>query len=240
MTALSPTERIFVALDTTDLTRAAGLVEVLAGKVGGFKIGKEFFTANGPDGVGAVLRGEPLFLDLKWHDIPNTVAGAVRAAMAMHPRIINVHAAGGPAMMAAAAEACREAAEDHAVERPLLLAVTVLTSLDEHDLGAVGQIGPVPAQVVRLAKLAQEQGCDGVVCSPQEIGLLREEIGPDFKLLTPGIRPSWAAAGDQKRIMTPSEAVHCGADFLVIGRPITAAANPAEAAEKIAEELAAA
>ena len=210
MNQLSPTERIFVALDTTDLTRAAGLVEALAGKVGGFK----------------------------FHDIPNTVAGAVRAAMAMHPRIINVHAAGGPAMLAAAAQACREAAEDHEIERPLLLAVTVLTSLDEKDLAAIGQIGPVPAQVVRLAKLAQEQGCDGVVCSPQEIGLLREEIGEDLKLLTPGIRPAWAASGDQKRIMTPSDAVHCGADYLVIGRPITGAPNPAEAAERIAEELA--
>ena len=141
-------------------------------------------------------------------------------------------------MMAAAAEACREAAEDHEIERPLLLAVTVLTSMDETDLGAAGQIGPVPAQVVRLAKLAREQGLDGVVCSPQEIGLLREEIGSDFTLLTPGIRPAWAATDDQKRIMTPSEAVECGADYLVIGRPITGAPNPGEAARKIAEELA--
>lgn len=230
---------ILVALDTVDLARAGALVQTLSGLVGGVKIGKEFFASHGPDGVRAVARGQPLFLDLKFHDIPNTVAGAVRAACRLEPLMLNVHAGGGRAMLEAAAEAAREAAEDHEVPRPLVIGVTVLTSLDEEDLAEVGQQGPVVEQVRRLAALAQACGLDGVVCSPREIEVLRADCGDDFRLVVPGIRPDWAAAGDQKRIMTPAEALSLGADYLVIGRPITAAADPAAAARRIADELAA-
>ncbi len=234
---LSPRERIFVGLDTPDIDKAARIAKSLVGTVGGVKIGKELFTAQGPDGVRVAAGGAPLFLDLKFHDIPNTVAGAIRAAVHLRPRIVNVHASGGRAMMMAAAEAAREAAEDLGVERPRVIAVTVLTSLDAADLEEVGQMGPPEAQVERLARLAQASGLDGVVCSPREIARLREACGPDFLLVVPGIRPSWAAAGDQKRIMTPAEAVAAGADHIVIGRPITAAEDPLDAARRIVAEL---
>jgi orotidine-5'-phosphate decarboxylase len=230
-------DRLFVALDTTDLERAARLARELAGRVGGLKVGKEFFTAHGPDGLRAAVGGEPLFLDLKFHDIPNTVAGAVRAAMRLSPRILNVHASGGRAMMEAARDALREGADDAGVEPPWLVAVTVLTSLDDADLAAVGQQGPAAEQVVRLARLAQDCGLDGVVCGPREIAPLRAACSPDFKLVVPGIRPAWAASGDQKRVMTPKAAVAAGADVIVVGRPITAAEDPLDAAEKIVAEL---
>lgn len=237
MTAIDPKDRVFVALDTQDLGRAAGLARALAGIVGGVKLGKEFFTAQGPDGVRAVAGGERLFLDLKFHDIPNTVAGAVRAAVHLRPAFLNVHAAGGRAMMQAAAEAAREAAEDAETPRPLVLGVTVLTSLDDDDLAAVGQLGPAGEQVIRLARLAQASGLDGVVCSAREIAALRQACGPDFRLMVPGIRPAWAAQGDQKRVATPARAVAAGADYLVIGRPITGADDPAAAARRIVDEL---
>lgn len=237
MTAIEPKDRIFAALDTQDLGRAAGLARALAGSVGGVKLGKEFFTAQGPDGVRAVAGGERLFLDLKFHDIPNTVAGAVRAAAHLRPAFVNVHTAGGRAMMQAAAEAAREAAEDTEAPRPLVLGVTVLTSLDDEDLATVGQLGPAGEQVVRLARLAQASGLDGVVCSAREIAALRQACGADFVLMVPGIRPAWAAAGDQKRVMTPAQAVAAGADYLVIGRPITGADDPAAAARRIVGEL---
>lgn len=229
-----PTDRIFVALDTTDTGRAIGLASSLVGKVGGVKVGKEFFTANGPDGVREVSAvGMPVFIDLKWHDIPNTVAGAVRASLALSPAIVNVHATGGSTMMKAAVDAAAEAGEN----RPLVLAVTVLTSMDESDLQATGVNDSAADQVVRLAKLAQYSGIDGVVCSAMEISALRAACGPDFKLLVPGIRPTWAVTGDQKRVMTPSEAVERGADYLVIGRPITGSEDPVEAAGRISAEL---
>ena len=228
---------VFVALDTQDLARAAALARDLSGAVGGLKIGKEFFTAQGPDGVRAAVAGERLFLDLKFHDIPNTVAGAVRAAVHLRPFMLTVHASGGPAMLAAAAEAAREAAEDAEIARPLILGVTVLTSLDDADLAAVGQRAPASEQVRRLALLARDSGCDGAICSPHEIVALRAACGPDFTLVVPGIRPAWAATGDQKRVMTPAEALSAGADYLVIGRPIAAAEQPLEAARRIAAEL---
>lgn len=227
-------ERVYVALDTTDVTDAARLAGDVAGAVGGVKLGKEFFTANGPEGVRAVSTSDqPLFLDLKFHDIPNTVAGAVRAALPLKPALLNVHAGGGAAMMRAAAEAAATAG----AQRPAMLAVTVLTSMGSDDLTEVGIDGTPREHVVRLAKLAQASGMDGVVCSGAEIADLRAACGPDFKLVVPGIRPGWAVAGDQKRIMTPRDAVDTGADVLVIGRPITQADDPGAAAARIAEEL---
>ena len=239
MTSIPPKDRLFVALDTPNLGKAAGLAQALAGQVGGLKIGKEFFAAQGPDGVRAVAGGEPLVLDVKFHDIPNTVAGAIRAVVHLRPFMVNVHASGGRAMMQAAGEAAREAAEDLEVTRPLVLGVTVLTSLDDDDLDAVGQRGPASDQTVRLANLARDSGLDGVICSPREIAALRTACGSDFLLVVPGIRPTWAAADDQKRIMTPAEALDAGADYLVVGRPITAAADPVAAARRLVEELSA-
>lgn len=231
---MKPTDRIFVALDTTSVDEAVALAERLRGLVGGVKLGKEFFTANGPQGVArAAARGMPLFLDLKFHDIPNTVAGAVKASLPLRPFLLDVHAAGGGAMMRAAAEAARSAG----AERPLMLAVTVLTSMGPEDLAEIGVAGAVQDQVVRLATLARDSGMDGVVCSAREIGPLRAALGPGFKLVVPGIRPAWAATGDQKRVMTPKEAVDLGADYLVIGRPITGDPDPVAAAKRIAEEL---
>ncbi|OHC73793.1 MAG: orotidine 5'-phosphate decarboxylase [Rhodospirillales bacterium RIFCSPLOWO2_12_FULL_58_28] len=237
MTVTSSGGRVFVALDTVDVGRAAALAGRLKGVVGGVKLGKEFFTANGPQGVERVsAAGLPVFLDLKFHDIPNTVAGAVRAALALKPFMLNVHASGGAAMMRAAVDAAAEAGDD----RPLMLAVTVLTSLDADDLKATGVAGAVSEQAARLASLAEDCGMDGVVCSAFEAGMLRQRLGPDFKLVVPGVRPVWASADDQKRIMTPAEAVNAGADYLVVGRPITGAVDPVKAAEKIAAELASA
>jgi orotidine-5'-phosphate decarboxylase len=230
--------RIFCALDMTDRDGAAALAARLAGTVGGIKLGLEFFGANGPAGVEAVkAAGLPTFLDLKFHDIPNTVAGAVRAAIHVRPFMLTVHASGGPAMMQAAADAAREAAEDTDVPRPLIIGVTVLTSMDEADLKAVGQQGPVVDQAKRLAALAQASGLDGVVCSPREVAVMRALCGPDFTLVVPGIRPAWSAAGDQKRVMTPAQALAAGADFLVIGRPITGQPDPVAAARRIAAEI---
>jgi len=231
---MDPRERILVALDTTDVDRAKALALTLKGHVGGIKIGKEFFTAHGPQGVREVAGdGQPLFLDLKFHDIPNTVAGAIRSALRLKPLILNVHAAGGVAMMKAAAEAASEAG----AARPLLIAVTVLTSLSDEDLADIGVNANTAEQVARLARLAQASGLDGVVCSPREIELVRQACGAEFKTVVPGIRPEWAAVGDQKRIMTPRQAVDSGADYLVIGRPITGADDPVAAAERIGEEL---
>ncbi|MDD9914424.1 MAG: orotidine-5'-phosphate decarboxylase [Rhodospirillaceae bacterium] len=233
-----PTDRILVCLDTTDVEEARSLARRLKGSVGGAKLGLEFFTANGAGGVRAIGKaGMPLFLDLKFHDIPNTVAGAVRAAIKLRPRIMTIHAGGGPAMMRAAAEAATEAAKEQNVKRPLIVGVTVLTSLDTDDLTAVGQNGPPADQVVRLAQLAKESDLDGVVCSPKEAALVRQACGPDFKLVVPGIRPSLSLSGDQKRTAGPADAVNAGADYLVIGRPITRAPDPAAAARAMAAAL---
>ena len=229
---MKPSERFFVALDTTDLDRALALGRGLKGFIGGVKVGKEFFTALGPAGVGALGElGLPVFLDLKFHDIPATVAGAVRAALALKPFIINVHASGGAEMMRAAVEAA------DGPDRPLVVAVTVLTSLADEDLAATGVAGDAAAQVLRLAQLAKRSGLDGVVCSAREAEALRAALGDDFTLAGPGLRPQWAADDAQKRIVTPAEAGAKGADYLVIGRPITAADDPADAARRIAAEL---
>lgn len=230
---------ILVAIDTQEVERARELARSLTGAVGGIKLGLEFFNANGPSGVAEVAGGRgDLFLDLKYHDIPNTVAGAVRAAMKLQPMILNVHAGGGPAMMKAALEAAETESARLGCACPKLIAVTVLTSMDDEDLSAVGQQGPAAQQVVRLAKLTQDCGLDGVVCSPREIAAIRAACGPDFTLVVPGIRPAGAAVGDQKRVMTPREAIDAGADWLVIGRPITGAPDPAAAAREILRDLA--
>lgn len=228
-------ERILCAIDTADLGAALDLAEALAGRIGGLKIGKQLFTAHGPDAVARITgAGHQVFLDLKFHDIPATVAAAVAAAAALGCFVLTVHASGGPEMLRAAARATAAIANP-----PLVVGVTVLTSLNDGDLDTVGQSGPVPRQVLRLAELARECGLGGVVCSPHEITALRGALGGDFKLIVPGVRPDWAGADDQKRIMTPAEAVAVGADYLVIGRPITRAADPAEAAGRIADEIAA-
>lgn len=231
--------RIFAAIDTIDHERARALAGLLADKVGGVKLGLEFYLANGPAGVLSVLPPRaPLFLDLKLHDIPNTVAGGVNAVAQLSPTFLTVHAAGGSDMLRAARDAADDAAARTGRPRMRLLAVTVLTSLDDGDLAAVGQRGPVADQVRRLAALARDAGMDGVVCAPHEVAALRADLGPDMVLMVPGIRPAWAVAGDQKRIMTPAQAIAAGADYLVVGRPITGAGDPAEAAARINAELA--
>ncbi len=235
MSATSFKNPIFSGLDTNDRAEAEALAQALAPEIGGLKIGLEFFYAFGQEGYRSIAKtGIPIFLDLKLHDIPNTVAGGIRSACKLEPAIINVHASGGVPMMQAAAEAAKETEGP----RPWVIGVTVLTSLDDADLHAMGVSGTTQDQVLRLAANAQQAGLDGVVCSPMEIEALRAECGPDFKLIVPGIRPAGADLGDQKRIMTPQDALTRGADILVISRPIIKADNPAAAARAIAEDLA--
>ncbi len=231
---------VFVAIDTTDLGEAKTWARRLSGSVGGIKLGLEFFAAQGPAGITAVMAeapGMPLFLDLKLHDIPNTVAGAVRAVAALKPRYLTIHAAGGKAMLRAAAEEAAKAGK----ERVKLLGVTMLTSLSDDDLAQVGfaKLG-MAGHVAALAALARDCGLDGVICSPHEVAALRKAMGREFVLMVPGVRPVWAEVGDQKRVMTPAEAMRAGATHLVIGRPITRAADPLAAAKRIAGEFPAA
>jgi orotidine-5'-phosphate decarboxylase len=226
--------RLIVALDTADLTRALDLAAALAPpRCGLLKAGLELFGAAGPEAVRRLGRLAPVFLDLKLHDIPNTVAGAVQAVMLLRPAMLTLHAAGGAAMI----EAARRAANGTSAPRPALLAVTVLTSLDEAALGATGVTGGLAAQVQRLGRLAMAAGADGLVCSPQEVAPLRDALGAAPLLVVPGVRPAGTAAGDQARIATPAEAVAAGADWIVLGRPITGAADPAAAAAAIAASL---
>jgi orotidine-5'-phosphate decarboxylase len=228
-----PSNPILCAIDTPDPARARALAASVAPHVGGIKLGLEFFAANGPAATRDVASGMELFLDLKLHDIPNTVAGAVRSVAPLGAALLTVHCGGGAAMLRAASEAAKEAGG-----RTTIIGVTVLTSLDAADLDAVGQRGPVDAQTRRLADLAQTSGLGGIVCSPHEVAILRAQCGRDFLLVVPGIRPRGAASGDQKRVMSPAEALDAGADYLVIGRPITEAADPAAAARAIAREIA--
>lgn len=229
---MKPT-KIIVALDYADAPSALALVERLDPALCRLKVGKELFTAAGPELVRAlVARGFEVFLDLKFHDIPNTVAAACRAAAGLGVWMLNVHASGGRRMMAAAEEALTGLPR-----RPLLIAVTVLTSMSAEDLGEVG-VSDTPAdQVLRLARLTQACKLDGVVCSAQEAAMLRVNLGADFRLVTPGIRPAGAEAGDQRRVMTPAEALQAGATDLVIGRPITAAADPLAALKQIQTDI---
>lgn len=229
--------RIIIALDVRSKEEGIALVSALK-EARLFKVGLELFTAEGP-ALFKKLKAlrKDLFLDLKLHDIPNTVAGAVRSAMRHGARMMTIHTSGGREMMARAAEAASEAALSDNRPKPILLGVTVLTSLKGADLEEIGMNANVADQVLRLAGLAKSAGLDGVVCSPQEIEALRNEYGRDLVIVTPGIRPLWAAAQDQKRIMTPAEAVDKGADYLVIGRPITGAPSPREAFLRVVEEL---
>ena len=225
---------VYCALDTTSLDQALAWARAVKPFVGGLKIGLEFFNANGPQGVRAIVEvGLPVFADLKLHDIPNTVGGGVRAILPLGVSLVNVHTAGGAAMLRAAAEAAATAGAN----RPKVIGVTVLTSLDASDLFATGVTAAPSDQVLRLAKLAKSSGLDGVVCAAHEIQSLRSELGPNFLLVVPGIRPAGAAFSDQKRVTTPKEGRALGADILVIGRPITGAPDPAAAARAICDEL---
>jgi orotidine-5'-phosphate decarboxylase len=236
MTRDEARNKVIFALDVNGLAEIDRYAEILAGKVGMFKVGKELFTSCGPEAVKTVQRhGGQVFLDLKYHDIPNTVAKAMLEAARLGVHLTTLHALGGAEMMETAATAVRKEFGD---DRPRLLAVTILTSSTAETLRGVGIDHPLQDMVVRLAKLAQEAGMDGVVASPLEIELIRAACGPDFLIVTPGVRPTFAAADDQKRIMTPAEAVGAGADYLVIGRPIAKAADPAAAAGLIADEIA--
>lgn len=225
--------RIIVALDHGDQASALALARQLAPERCRVKVGKELFTRAGPAVVEALhaLRFE-VFLDLKFHDIPNTVAGACRAAADLGVWMVDIHASGGVAMMQAAREAVGRGGD-----APLLIAVTVLTSLDESDLAELGVSANPAAQVVRLAALAEEAGMDGVVCSPADLARLREAVAPDFLAVTPGVRPAGSGHGDQKRVATPAAAMAAGATHLVIGRPITAATDPMAALAAIESEL---
>lgn len=228
---MTPHERLIVALDVPTTDRARQLVDALSGAVGMFKVGNQLFTAAGPDFVRElVARGERVFLDLKFHDIPNTVASAVATAGQLGVSLIDVHGLGGSAMMAAAAGAlpamgCR------------LLAITILTSHDESSLGELGMDGALTDSVERLARLAKDAGVDGVVASPQEVAIIRAACGEGFLIVTPGIRPAGAAHGDQARLATPAAARRAGADYLVVGRPITQADDPRAAADAIVAEM---
>lgn len=232
-------EKIIVALDVASRAEAMQLVERLSGEVGAFKIGMQLYNAEGPAIVREIeAAGGRVFLDLKFHDIPNTVAEATRVVTKLGVAIMNVHAAGGKKMMAGAAEAAAEAAKAAGVAKPLVTAVTVLTSISQAEFEAEVGIGrPIAEQVIHWAKLAKAAGLDGVVASAKEITDIRNACGPDFVIITPGIRPVWAAANDQSRIMTPKQAVELGATYLVIGRPITAKPDPVEAARKIVAEI---
>lgn len=240
--------RVLVALDVESADQAMALADALEGRVAGFKVGKQLFTAEGPSIVRAIAeRGQHVFLDLKFHDIPNTVSGAVGSAVRTGAWMVNVHASGGRKMMQAAGQAASEAAARLGRVRPLVIGVTVLTSLDDAQLREVGVERDALDHVLLLARLAQDAGLDGVVASPWEIAAIRSACGPDFLIVTPGIRPGAApglrdsaalAADDQARTMGPADAVAAGASYLVIGRPITAAANPRAAADQIVADIA--
>ena len=231
--------QLIVALDVENLAAANALITTLSDEVKWFKIGKQLFTAVGPTSVKLLREAKKnIFLDLKFHDIPNTVAGAVASATKIGANMINMHASGGLEMMRAAREAAEKQASELGFPQPTLLGVTVLTSVDEtnfqRDFGTQRELKD---QVAYLAELSQKAGLDGVVASPLEIGLIRKVCGDDFVIVTPGVRPAGAASNDQQRVMTPGEAIDAGADYIVVGRPITAADNLREAARAILQEM---
>jgi orotidine-5'-phosphate decarboxylase len=229
----SPSERLIVALDVSSSSDALKIVFSLGEAVQVYKIGMQLYTAEGPRVVRElVASGRQVFLDLKYHDIPNTVAAAVREAAKLGVTMLTVHASGGSKMLKAAADAARESSPNLYV-----LAVTVLTSMDQQELNNTGVPGEVVDQVVRAASLALEAGCAGVVSSAQEVKALRAQLGSDFLAVTPGVRPAGVAHGDQSRVVTPAQAIASGATHIVVGRPITASANPAEAAKNILQQI---
>ncbi len=238
MTRDEARDKIIFAMDVNGMAEIDRWSALLAEKVGMFKIGKQLFTATGPAAVRKVQEnGGRVFLDLKYHDIPNTVAMATLEAARMGVDLVNLHALGGYEMMATTIDTLEK--EFKGGKRSKVLAVTILTSSTEDTLRGVGIEYSVTDMVVRLARLAKSAGIDGVVASPQEVGLIREACGPDFLIVTPGVRPAFASVDDQKRIMTPAGAIAAGADYLVIGRPISAAQDPSAAAELIIDEIAA-
>jgi orotidine-5'-phosphate decarboxylase len=231
-------DRLIVALDVDSYEQAEKLIDVLSPEAEIFKVGIAPFTGYGE----ALLRkikdaGKKTFLDLKFHDIPNTVRNAARIAAAAGVFMMNFHCLGGKSMLEAARKGAEEGAAGSGNELPILLGVTVLTSMNENDLQDIGLKGPVEDKVLELARMAKDAGLNGVVASAREACLIKEKIGKDFIVVTPGVRPEWAAAGDQKRILTPKQAVSGGADYIVVGRPIIQADDPREAAKKIIEEI---
>lgn len=232
-------DRLIVALDVDTMEEAQRLVEMLSDHVGMFKVGMQLYNSAGPEVVRMIQRQRgKVFVDLKFHDIPNTVAHAGAVVTRLGADIFNVHAAGGSEMMRKTAEATRQEVAETGLPKPLVLAVTVLTSIDQATLNEeIGIPGDMEAQVVKWAKLAKECGLDGVVASPREVRAIRKACGADFALVIPGIRPAWAAANDQKRIMTPKEAICAGATYLVVGRPITASNDPVCAAQRVVKEI---
>lgn len=234
-----PKERLVIALDLDDDRAALSLVDELNDAVGMFKVGHQLFTAYGPDIVRRIIgKGARVFLDLKYHDIPNTVASASAEAVKLGVSIFNVHALGGSDMMKAAAAAAAEAADKQGIPRPLALAVTILTSMDDAALRRDLKINrSLRREVAHLAELAHRSGMSGVVASPQELKMLRKTVRGAFTILTPGVRPAWAGKDDQKRVMTPGEAVASGADLIVVGRPVLKAADRRAAVERIVQEL---
>ncbi len=238
MEGIRPEERVIIALDVGSLDEAEKVVRATGERAVVYKIGSELFTRCGPSSVELLRKhGKEVFLDLKFHDIPNTVSRAVAAAAALGVKMLNVHAFGGAEMMRAAVEAARRAGGG---EGPKVLAVTVLTSIDEsilgEDIGCPAGRG-VEEQVVHLAKVAAGSGLDGVVASAKEVAVIRQSVGSEFLIVAPGIRPRWAAKGDQRRVTTPAEALRAGADYIVVGRPVTASENPKEALERIIAEI---
>ena len=231
-------EKIIVALDVSTPEEVRILIDKLRPVIKIFKVGSELFTSCGVEAIDIVRRkGCRAFLDLKFHDIPNTVKKAAKAATKRGVYMLTIHALGGLKMMREAVEGSREEAARLHVEAPILLGVTVLTSLDQTDLASIGVKGTVKNEVVRLAQLAQEAGLNGIVASPNEVSEIRARVKKDFIIVTPGVRPKWCLKSDQKRVATPKEALSRGSDYLVIGRPITASDDPREAAEKILEEI---
>jgi len=234
----NPKDKIIFALDVDHFSEAQRWVSLLRDRVGIFKVGKQLFTHSGPKVIDMIhQKSQKVFLDLKYHDIPNTVAKAAEEATKHQVAMFNLHALGGCEMMRRTVEASRAAAKEMGIPRPLILAVTILTSMDEEGLKEVGVQGSLLEEVAHLAVLSQKSGVDGVIASPQEIKIIRERCGEKFLIVTPGIRPPSGKRDDQKRTLTPREAIEAGADYLVIGRPIKEAKDPLEAVQRIIEDI---